>query len=262
MLGTAPAFSRAVPSPHQAMRLIAAALILICVIRPSLSIAQGRRAAAVHVGWTESLPSAMPMFGLSVASYDEYRGFRLGGGVGLAQGGSLSVDTARSYIGQWSADADVIFAPANIHRVAELLCGLEPELFTGVGLQGAQSLDGAISLSPVASVGGSIATRIIGELRGKVDTRYRVPLAPSGEGRPTFTNGWDVRFGITYYFGNESPARKGPRHIMPDSTYVKGTACEAHSAASSRSRIPTGVTRPASSTQSPYLTALVGDGQS
>src|SRR5688500_11398039 len=193
------------------MRLIAAALILICVIRPSLSIAQGRRAAAVHVGWTESLPSAMPMFGLSVASYDEYRGFRLGGGVGLAQGGSLSVDTARSYIRQWSADADVIFAPANIHNVAELLCGLEPELFAGIGLQGARDFDGAISVAPVSSVGASIGKRIVRELRGRADMRYRVPLAASGDGGPSSKNGWDVRFAISYQFGGATQGRTKSR---------------------------------------------------
>jgi hypothetical protein len=244
------------------MRIFAAALLLIGVIAPSYSIAQERRAAAVHMGWTESLPSSMPMFGLSFVSYDGYRGFRLGGGVGLARGGSFTVDTARSYIGQWSADADVILAPANIHGVAELLCGLEPELFAGVGLQGAQGFDGAVSMSPVASVGGSIATRIISEFRGKIDTRYRIPMAPGGEGRPTFTNGWDVRFGITYFFGNDNRRRRRPRHIMPDSTYVKGTVCDAHPATSPRSRRSTRATPPASGMQSPHLTASLGRGQS
>lgn len=202
--------------PRVALRAVrCAAAVAVLVAVPTGAVrAQTQLALTGLAARDFSLPGAPYLYGASLATYTSAVGVRIGGALGdvrqvhpAATLGGMSPDT-RLELGAWTADADLILAPAQIRAVRTALGGLGPYAFVGLGTQGVRRAPLAPRESgPAWSYGGGLAQPLLGALFLEAEARYRMPIVNDGVQPPAgFGRAWEYRVGLALRFGG----RDGP----------------------------------------------------
>ena len=197
------------PTVYRATRgaLAAMGLLGVVALAPAAARAQSQLSLAGHGARDFALPGAPYLYGASLATYTSAVGVRIGGALGdvrevHASSAVAGADT-RLELGAWTADVDVIVAPAQIRAVRAALGGLGPYAFVGLGTQGVRRTALAPRESgPAWSYGGGLAQPLLGALWFETEARYRMPIVHDGVLPPAgFTRAWEYRLGLALRFG-------------------------------------------------------------
>lgn len=184
--------------------LAGAAAATLLVAAPGAPLeAQTQVALSVHGSQDYALPGAPHIYGASLATYTGIFGLRGGGAMGQLRGIERADGERRTEVGAWTADADVIIAPAQIRAIRSALGGLGPYGFAGIGTHGVQrEALGEKVHGPVWSYGAGLAQPLVGALYLEAEARYRLPIVRDGEVAPAgFTRAREYRIGISLRFG-------------------------------------------------------------
>jgi hypothetical protein len=165
--------------------------------------AQTQVALSAHGSQDYALPGAPHLYGGSFATYTGIVGLRGGGAVGQVRRLERASGETRLELGAWTADADFVIAPAQVHAIRTALGGLGPYGFVGIGTQGVRrEVQGEKVSGPVWSYGVGLAQPLLGALYVDAEARYRLPLLRDGEVAPAgFTRAREYRLGLSLRFG-------------------------------------------------------------
>jgi hypothetical protein len=165
--------------------------------------AQTQVALSAHGSQDYALPGAPHLYGGSFATYTGIVGLRGGGAVGQVRRLEQPSGETRLELGAWTADADFVIAPAQIHAIRTALGGLGPYGFVGIGTQGVRrEVQGEKVSGPVWSYGVGLAQPLLGALYFDAEARYRLPLLHDGQvAPPGFTRAREYRLGLSLRFG-------------------------------------------------------------
>ena len=116
--------------------------------------AQTQVALSAHGSQDYALPGAPHLYGGTFATYTGIVGLRGGGAIGQVRRLEQPSGETRLELGAWTADADFVIAPAQIHAIRTALGGLGPYGFVGIGTQGVRrEVQGEKVSGPVWSYG-------------------------------------------------------------------------------------------------------------
>ena len=165
--------------------------------------AQTQVALSAHASRDFALPGAPYLYGGSLATYTGIVGVRVGGAIGDVRDVRRADGDTRLELGAWTADADLILAPAQNRALRAALGGLGPYAFIGIGTHGVRrEVLGERESGPLWSYGGGLAQPLLGALFLDAEARYRVPIVNDGVQPPAgFTRAWEYRLGLSLRFG-------------------------------------------------------------
>ena len=161
-----------------------------------------------------ALAGAPTLVGVAAAGYSGPDGLRLSAALDAPARPVAPVfgGTGTDAIAAWSADADMVLSGG---RLGLTVAGLEPSLFTGVGVHGVRRFDGSTATVPAWSYGAGVAVPVTGWLSLDGEARYRMPHESREDRLPAeVSGGWELRAGLSLRIGGRT-ARAGPARPAP-----------------------------------------------
>ena len=157
---------------------------------------------APYVASDRTLPGAPTIYGAAITSYQGLFGIRVSGALSGLRTTMTPGGGSTTHASAWTADGDILFAPARYPAGRALLGGLEPAVFAGVGTHGIRTvLDERLS-APVWSWGVSLSQPIFSRIALETEARRRSPLAyETTSPAARFEQGWEYRAGLALRFG-------------------------------------------------------------
>jgi hypothetical protein len=199
-------------TPRAPGRVVLVTLALLaCAAFASALGAQTQVALGAHAARTFALPGAPYVYGGSFTTYTWLVGLRLSGAIGDVRRIHKSDGEVTPELGAWTADADLVIAPAQVRAIRAALGGLGPYGFVGIGTQGVRREALAPRESgPVWSYGVGLAQPIVGRLYLEGEGRLRRPIVNDGvQPPPGFTSAREFRVGLSVRFGGRGGSRRG-----------------------------------------------------
>jgi hypothetical protein len=192
-----------------AMRHASRAALLLAVAASPLA-AQARVTLTPFASSNRSLPDEPNIYGLAITSWAGIMGIRASGALGDLRTEKFADGTSRTRPGAWTADADLVLAPAQSKLWRAALPGFEPAGFVGIGTEGDRNEHGDRRSAPTWSWGGSLAVPIAGPLAIESEARWRRPFEhyerPVPEG---YSENWEFRVGLAFRFGSSRGRGRG-----------------------------------------------------
>ena len=192
-----------------AMRHASRAALLLAVAASPLA-AQARVTLTPFASSNRSLPDAPNVYGLGITSWAGIMGIRASGALGELRTEKFADGTSRTRPGAWTADADLVLAPAQSRLWRAAFPGFEPAGFVGIGTEGDRTESGERRSAPTWSWGGSLAVPVAGPLAIESEARWRRPFehydrpVPAGYGE-----NWEFRVGLAFRFGSSGSRGRG-----------------------------------------------------
>lgn len=207
------------------MQRIASLPLILAIATLFLTGAHGERLAAQGLSFTPFAASdagaagSPPLVGLAATAWSGPVGWRLSAAMDLSSSPVAPlVRHGQSTTDAWQGDLDLIL---DLGRMGLRPAGVDPRIFTGLGIDGGRSRDLGAATVPVWSYGAGAGMRLASWVSLEFEARYRMLHESRDEPLPPGVGaGLESRAGLAVHLG--SPGRAAARGRTVPATHPQG----------------------------------------